>query len=66
MGVSKKIGTPKWINFIRENPIKVDDLGGTLFLETPIYIYKYYTWNPLMTPVLIGSWAFFWRVEVPK
>ena len=39
MGVSKNNGTPKWINFIRENPIKMDDLGGTLFLETPIYIY---------------------------
>ncbi len=22
-----------------ENPIKMDDLGVTLFLETPIYIY---------------------------
>ena len=25
--------------FIVENPIKMDDLGVPLFLETPIYIY---------------------------
>ncbi len=24
--------------FIRENPIKMDDLGVPLFLETPIYV----------------------------
>ncbi len=28
MGVSKNGGAPKWINFIMENPIKMDDLGG--------------------------------------
>ncbi len=32
MGVSKNSGTPKWI---MENPIKMDDLGAPLFLETP-------------------------------
>ena len=25
--------------FIRENPIRIDDLGVPLFLETPIYVY---------------------------
>ena len=33
MGVSKISGTPKWMVKIRENPIKMDDLGGPpLFL----------------------------------
>ena len=37
MGVSKnRGGPPKWINFIMEHPIKMDDLGVPLFLETHI------------------------------
>ena len=39
MGVSTNSGTPKWMVKIMENPIKMDDLGVPLFLETP-------TWNP--------------------
>ncbi len=35
MGVSKNKGTPKWMVKIMENPIKMDDLGVPLFLETP-------------------------------
>ena len=35
MGVSKNRGTPKWMVKIMENPIKMDDLGVPLFLETP-------------------------------
>ena len=37
MGVSKNRGkTPQNGGFIRENPIKIDDLGGfPIFLETP-------------------------------
>ena len=31
MGVSKNRGTPKWM----ENPIRMDDLGVPIFLETP-------------------------------
>ena len=38
MGVSKNRGTPKWMvyNGNPEIPIKMDDLGVPLFLETPI------------------------------
>ncbi len=36
MGVSKnRGGPPKWMVKIMENPIKMDDLGVPLFLETP-------------------------------
>ena len=33
-GVSKTRGTPKWMVY-NGNPIKMDDLGVALFLETP-------------------------------
>ena len=37
MGVSKNRGTPKWmVKIMVPNPIKMDDLGVPLFLETPI------------------------------
>ena len=36
-----KIGTPKWMVKIMENPIKMDDLGAPLFSETSIFIYIY-------------------------
>ncbi len=39
MGVEPKIGVfgkpPKWMVKIMETPIKMDDLGAPLFLETP-------------------------------
>ena len=39
MGVEPKIGgkPPKWMVKIMENPIKMDNLGVPLFLETPIW-----------------------------
>ena len=37
VGVSKNSGTPKWMVYIMENPIKMDDLGVPLFSETSIW-----------------------------
>ena len=40
VGVSKHKGTPKWMvynDFRMENPIKMDDLGVPLFLETSMW-----------------------------
>ena len=37
MDVSKNKGTQKWMAYFMENPMKIDDLGVPLFLETPIY-----------------------------
>ena len=38
MDVSLKIGYPKWMVKILENPIEMGDLGVPLFLETPKWI----------------------------
>ena len=41
MGVSKNIGTPKWMVYNGKHYFNLDDLGVPLFLETPKYIYIY-------------------------
>ena len=51
MDVSKNRGTPKWLVKIMENPIKMDDLGVPLFLETPIYIYTLHIFTYAMLPL---------------
>ena len=66
MGVSKNRGTPKWMVKIMENPIKVDDLGVPLFLETPksptganvkILIFALtFVWKPSMLAVSLERW----------
>ena len=40
-----------------ENPIKIDDLGVPLFLETPICIYIYITKTEFLWEVFQGSEA---------
>ena len=49
MDVSKNRGTPKWMVKIMENPIKMDDLGVPLFLETPIslWLFRHSEWTGL-------------------
>ena len=39
LGVSKNRGIPKMDGFLRENPIKMDDLGVPLFSETSISVH---------------------------
>ncbi len=34
LGVSKNSGTPKWMVYSKKNPMKMDDLGVPLYLET--------------------------------
>ena len=53
MGVSKiGGGPPKCIVKIMEKPIKMDDLGVPLFLETPIFI-RYY--EVVFSPILFSK-----------
>ena len=48
MGVSKNRGTPKWMVKTMENPIKMDDLGISLFSETSISLKMKETWFPIV------------------
>ena len=51
MGVSKHRGIPKMNGFIMENNIKMDDLGVSLFLETPmciVFVFKQLDWTLIL------------------
>jgi len=48
LDVSKNRGTSKWMVY-RENPIKMDDLGVPLFLETPTWKTEKKTWKPQLS-----------------
>ena len=49
-----------------ENPIKIDDLGVPLFLETPIYIHPFYTWclNHASWKICSSIWIIYVQVGV--
>ena len=46
MDVSENRGTSKWMVY-NGTPIKMDDLGVPLFLETPMYLAKLYRFTNL-------------------
>ena len=43
--VSKNSGTPKWMVKIVENPIEMDDLGGTIIFGNTHINFLMHGWN---------------------
>ena len=75
-GVSKnRGGPPKWMVKIMENPIKMDDLGVPLFLETPmfgyfwgwvfLYISRIHTAYIGEDSSILGTWNVWWEYFYP-
>ena len=60
MGVEPKIGgkPKKWMVKIMEHPIKMDDLGVPLFLETPIWLVKFAGSGPSRDVDGVAAWQF--------
>ena len=68
MDVSKNMGTPKWMVKIMENPIRMDDLGVPLFLETPIWylLYIKLVVSRVTSPRSSQAWPMAWSISFVK
>ena len=58
MGVEPKIGEnpPKWMVYFMENPIRMDDLGVPLFLETPRFPASFIAQRNETENCNVGNW----------
>ena len=54
MGVSKNNGTPKWM-VCKENPIKMDDLGGYHYFWKHPYIFGHFEGIPFVNHHHLGD-----------